>query len=109
MEEYTDLEQMMSLYSDDIGDESFVDESFVSVNQEDVDLEDSIVPPEVIQRMRESPPYIDEMLHKIDEMEQYAQTRGSMGLDFGIESLNTAFNGLNPGLTLFAGGANTGK
>lgn len=68
-----------------------------------------IVPPEIIQKLKEKPPYIDEMMAKIEEMDEYAQNRGSMGLDFGIQSLNQAFNGLNPGLTLLAGSANSGK
>lgn len=67
------------------------------------------VTPDVIQALRQNPPYIQEMLQKIEDMDIYAQNRGTMGLNWGFQCLNEAFNGLNPGLHLVAGGANTGR
>lgn len=51
-----------------------------------------------------------EMLETINRVEAYSQNRGLLGgLDWGMESLNKAFEGLNPGLILVAGQANVGK
>lgn len=57
----------------------------------------------------ENPPLIREMLEEIDRVDEYAWARGEMGLDFGIEFLNKALRGFNPGLHIIAGGQNTGK
>lgn len=76
---------------------------------DEVEFNQEILPPQAILDLRENPPFLVEMLQRIDDMEEYAQNRGTMGLDFGIQSLNKAFNGLNPGLTLVAGPSNTGK
>lgn len=57
----------------------------------------------------QTPPFVSEMLSKIQDVDTYAWNRGKMGLDFGFDSLNKAFNGFNVGLHLVAGGANTGK
>lgn len=73
------------------------------------DIDTEIKIPEAVLEARLNPPYIARTLEAIDNVNEYGHNRGSMGLDFGIQSLNTAFNGLNPGLTLVAGGANTGK
>lgn len=77
-------------------------------------LEQAIVPtepilPDNVRAHIENPPFMQEMIDKINAVDEYAWARGSMGLDFGFESLNKAFNGFNPGLHLVAGGANTGK
>lgn len=77
-------------------------------------LEQAVVPespilPDSVREHIQNPPFIQEMKDKIDAVDAYAWARGSMGLDFGFESLNKAFNGFNPGLHLVAGGANTGK
>lgn len=65
--------------------------------------------PEEITLARKNPPYLKRTLEAIHSVDEYAHNRGSMGLDFGFENLNKAFNGLNPGLALFAGSSNTGK
>lgn len=73
------------------------------------DTETEIEIPKVIEELRENPPFILNTLNTIDKVDEYGMNRGTMGLDFGYNNLNKAFNGLNPGLTLIAGGANTGK
>lgn len=51
-----------------------------------------------------------EMLDTINKVDDYCKNRGKLGgLDWGIESLNNAFEGLNPGLIIVAGQANVGK
>jgi len=51
-----------------------------------------------------------EMLETIDRVDEYCKNRGRLGgLDWGMQSLNKAFDGLNPGLILVAGSPNTGK
>lgn len=82
-------------------------EEFTYTNQ--AVIPEQPITPDVIQALRQNPPYIQEMLQKIQDMDIYAQNRGTMGLDWGFQCLNEAFNGLNPGLHLVAGGANTGK
>ena len=77
-------------------------------------IEEAVTPDEPIitegiQHIINNPPFIQEMIDEIDRVNTYAWNRGSMGFDMGIESLNKAFRGLNPGLHLVAGGANTGK
>ena len=65
--------------------------------------------PKYIEEMRRNPPFLSRTLATIDDVDEYGQNRGAMGLDFGFTHLNNAFNGLNPGLTLVAGPANSGK
>lgn len=77
-------------------------------------IEEAVTPDEPIitegiQNIINNPPFIQEMIDEIDRVNTYAWNRGSMGFDMGIESLNKAFRGLNPGLHLVAGGANTGR
>lgn len=64
---------------------------------------------ESIQEQINNPPLIRGMLEEIDRVDAYGWSRGNMGLDFGIEFLNKAIRGFNPGLHIVAGGANTGK
>lgn len=52
----------------------------------------------------------DEMLETIEEMEAYAQAKGTMsGFDTGFQSLNKALDGLQTGLILVGGQSNIGK
>jgi replicative DNA helicase len=51
-----------------------------------------------------------EMLKSIEYVDDYSWRKGKMGgLDWGMESLNKAFDGLQPGLILVAGQPNIGK
>lgn len=55
-------------------------------------------------------PFFEETIKIIDEADAYALARGKMGgMDWGVQCFNDAFEGLNPGLHLVAGQANTGK
>lgn len=55
-------------------------------------------------------PLFNRMRGRIKEMDEYCWKRGEMGgLDWGFEQLNSAFEGLNPGLILVAGQSNAGK
>lgn len=50
------------------------------------------------------------MLQTIDEVDEYSWKRGEMGgLDWGFDSFNKAFEGLNTGVHLVAGASNVGK
>ncbi|MES9681737.1 DnaB-like helicase C-terminal domain-containing protein [Gottfriedia acidiceleris] len=50
------------------------------------------------------------MLETIEAVEEYSWTRGEMGgLDWGFDSLNKAFEGLNTGVHLIGGQSNIGK
>ncbi|ARO21358.1 DNA helicase (plasmid) [Bacillus tropicus] len=50
------------------------------------------------------------MLNTIDAVEEYSWNRGEMGgLDWGFDSLNKAFEGLNTGVHLIGGQSNIGK
>ncbi len=50
------------------------------------------------------------MQNRIKAMDEYAWKRGEMGgLDWGFNQLNSAFEGLNPGLILLGGQSNVGK
>ena len=106
-------ENRPSLSLDDILNQELA--SFMNPEQEEFTytnqavIPEQPVTPDVIQALRQNPPYIQEMLQKIQDMDIYAQNRGTMGLDWGFQCLNEAFNGLNPGLHLVAGGANTGR
>ena len=80
-----------------------------SLSVEEAVIPDAPITPEAIEEIRRNPPYVLDMKRKIEEMDIYAHNRGSMGLDWGFHSLNKAFNGLNPGLHLVGGGANTGR
>lgn len=80
----------------------------------DAPIEEAIIPEEAvinesIMEHIQNPALIQEMVEEIERVDHYAWSRGSMGLDFGYESLNRAFRGLNPGLHLVAGQANSGK
>lgn len=51
-----------------------------------------------------------EMLDTINNVDDYCKNRGKLGgLDWGMPSLNKAFDGLNPGLIIVAGQPNVGK
>ncbi len=63
-------------------------------------------PTNVLQR----PFYINKMLKTIEEVKEYSWNRGEIGgLDWGFESFNKAFEGLNTGVHLIAGQSNIGK
>ena len=64
---------------------------------------------EKIKEQIENPDIFQETLREIESVDEYSWSRGSMGLDFGVDWMNKAFRGLNPGLHLFAGSANVGK
>ena len=64
----------------------------------------------IIVTENQMPFFQEQMLRAIDEVDQYAWKRGEIGgLDWGFESLNKAFEGLNTGLHLIAGQSNVGK
>lgn len=75
----------------------------------EADTNIEIETPKFIEEMRQNPPFLSRTLASIEDVDEYGQNRGTMGLDFGFTHLNNAFNGLNPGLTLVAGPANSGK
>ena len=51
-----------------------------------------------------------EMLDTIEKVDEYCKNRGKLGgLDWGMESLNKAFEGLQPGLMVVGGQPNVGK
>jgi replicative DNA helicase len=51
-----------------------------------------------------------EMLDTINQVDEYCYNRGRLGgLDWGMESLNNAFEGLQPGLIIVGGQPNVGK
>lgn len=62
-----------------------------------------------IKEQIENPYIFQETLDQIQSVDEYSWARGKMGLDFGVEWMNDAFRGLNPGLHLIAGGPNVGK
>ena len=62
-----------------------------------------------MQEQIENPDIFQETLREIESVDKYSWSRGTMGLDFGVDWMNKAFRGLNPGLHLFAGSANVGK
>lgn len=52
----------------------------------------------------------EEMLKRIDKVDEYAWARGEMGgLDWGVEQMNEALEGCNTGIHLIAGQPNIGK
>lgn len=56
------------------------------------------------------PFFKSKMLQTIDEVDKYSWERGELGgLDWGYDSLNKAFEGLNTGVHLIAGASNVGK
>jgi replicative DNA helicase len=68
--------------------------------------------PDLIRQISgDRPPFFrTRMLETIDRVEEYSWTRGEMGgLDWGFDSLNKAFEGLNTGVHLVAGQSNIGK
>jgi replicative DNA helicase len=55
-------------------------------------------------------PIQQEMLDTINQVDEYCFNRGKLGgLDWGMESLNKAFDGLQPGLIIVAGQPNVGN
>ena len=55
-------------------------------------------------------PIQQEMLDTINRVDEYCFNRGKLGgLDWGMESLNNAFEGLQPGLIVVGGSPNVGK
>lgn len=103
-------------YLDEILDDSMskpVPEPFIpaafSIPTEDYQ-EESIEMPESIKDLKNNPRFVQEMNERITAVDQYSWARGELGgLDFGFESLNKAFEGLNTGITLVAGVSNIGK
>jgi len=58
----------------------------------------------------EEPFFKSKMLQTIAEVDKYSWERGELGgLDWGFESFNKAFEGLNTGVHLVAGQSNVGK
>lgn len=64
---------------------------------------------EAIREQLDNPDIFQRTLDEIEAVDKYSWSRGTMGLDFGVDWMNKAFRGLNPGLHLFAGSANVGK
>jgi replicative DNA helicase len=59
---------------------------------------------------QEEPFFISYMRKAIKDVNEYSWRRGELGgLDWGFTSLNKAFEGVNTGLILVAGGSNLGK
>lgn len=55
------------------------------------------------------PFYVNKMLKTIEEVKEYSWKRGEIGgLDWGYDSMNKAFEGLNTGVHLIAGQSNIG-
>lgn len=104
-----------------MSDEGYVEPVFGTLDSllsdseyEDIKVEpfDSPDEPELTDSIREeieNPDIFQETLDQIESVDEYSWSRGSMGLDYGVEWMNEAFRGLNPGLHLFAGSANVGK
>ncbi|MFE4029316.1 DnaB-like helicase C-terminal domain-containing protein [Priestia sp. YIM B13551] len=70
------------------------------------------ITPELIREVagEQEPFFRTKMRQTIDEVEEYSWNRGELGgLDWGYESLNKAFEGLNTGVHLVAGQSNIGK
>ncbi|MEX3713389.1 DnaB-like helicase C-terminal domain-containing protein [Cytobacillus horneckiae] len=70
------------------------------------------ITPELIKEVAgETEPFFRrKMMDTIDAVEEYSWTRGEMGgLDWGFDSLNIAFEGLNTGVHLIGGQSNIGK
>lgn len=67
--------------------------------------------PELLKKISSKPPfYRERMLRTIEEVEEYSWNRGELGgLDWGYETFNSAFEGLNTGVHLIAGQSNIGK
>ena len=104
MEEMTTDEQKYLSLDEVLG--GYMDEQFL---MEDAVVPDAPILPEVVKNHIQNPPFIQQMLQKISDVDTYAWNRGQMGFDFGFDCLNKAFNGMNTGLMLIAGGANSGK
>lgn len=107
-ESFPSLDDVFSLEANTFNVNAPIEELFLPV------LEAAILPdkPILTQHMIDhiqNPPFVSEMIERIKAVDAYGWNRGKMGLDFGLESLNKAFNGFNTGLHLVAGGANTGK
>lgn len=70
------------------------------------------ITPDLIQQVagNTEPFFRTVMLSTIEAVEEYSWTRGELGgLDWGFDSLNKAFEGLNTGVHLVAGQSNIGK
>ena len=69
------------------------------------------VPKEALPKAPAHEPFFKtKMLKTIDEVDEYSWNRGEIGgLDWGFESFNKAFEGLNTGVHLVAGQSNVGK
>lgn len=68
--------------------------------------------PELIKEdmKQEEHPLIKEMFQNVKNVQQYCEERGEMGgMDWGFDSMNKAFEGLNAGVHLIAGQSNIGK
>lgn len=62
------------------------------------------------EELRKEAPLFRKMEQIIDDVDAYSWARGEMGgLDWGFRQFNEAFEGLNTGVILFAGGSNIGK
>lgn len=71
--------------------------------------EEVVVPKEILQD-EEMPFFQKQMLDTIQAVDEYSWARGEIGgLDWGFESFNKAFEGLNTGVHLVAGQSNVGK
>lgn len=72
--------------------------------------DEEVIQPDVVQNLIDNPPFATKMLKVIDEVNEYTWNRGELGgLDWGYESLNQAFEGLNTGIILVGGQSNVGK
>ena len=72
--------------------------------------EEEVILPKSVQDRIDNPKFVQKMLHNIDEVNKYTWSRGELGgLDWGFESLNQAYEGLNTGIHLVGGQSNTGK
>lgn len=68
------------------------------------------VPKAPVNVMAQAPFFKTKMLQTIDDVDKYSWNRGEIGgLDWGFDSFNKAFEGLNTGVHLVAGQSNVGK
>ena len=77
-----------------------------------VESNPNMITPDLIKEVAgdTEPFFRTEMLQTINDVEEYSWSRGEMGgLDWGFESLNKAFEGLNTGVHLIGGQSNIGK
>lgn len=105
--------------SDLLVEDSFADNSFDFTQTAEVDpmgvpyfeLNSSVsAPTPIINEDIGEPALFKKMEKIIEAVDAYSWARGEMGgLDWGFPQYNEAFEGLNTGVTLFAGGSNVGK